>query len=302
MLLSSCRPSTSLSSQEGFVNVPGGRIWYRVIANKATTTKPPLLLLHGGPGFPSYYLSPLFTLADERPVIVFDQLDCGRSDHPGDTTKMSVGNQVEQVEALLTHLGVKEFYLYGHSYGTMLAVEYYFKHPEQIKAVILGSPCMSTRRWVADADTLMQTLPDTVRLALRNIKNDVPQDSLKAAKALDIYFASFYNRRQHVPRIDSSIARSGTALYAHMWGKSEFQVTGNLKDYNRIPDLAKITVPVLFIAGEYDAARPATVKYYSSLTPRSSFVLIKNAAHSTMNDAPGEDERAIRNFLKGIAE
>jgi proline iminopeptidase len=42
--------------------------------------KTPLVLLHGGPGVPSYYLNPMASLSDERPVIFIDQLGCGRSD------------------------------------------------------------------------------------------------------------------------------------------------------------------------------------------------------------------------------
>ncbi len=297
--LSACKQPEGLTSQEGFVSVQGRRIWYKTTVNEATATKTPLLLLHGGPGFPSYYLKPLFSLSADRPVIVFDQLDCGRSDWPGDTSRMSVNNQIAQVETLLAKLNIKQIYLYGHSYGTMLAVEYYFKHPDQIKAMILGSPCMSTQRWVADADTLISTLPDSVRSILQSAKKGIKQDAAKEDKAMSVYFATFYNRRQHLPDVDSSIMRFGTSLYTHMWGTGEFKADGTLKNYNRIPDLKDIKVPTLLIAGEFDAARPATVKYYGSLIPNSSFIMIKNAGHSTMNDAPGEDEKAITQFLKG---
>ncbi|MCJ8209037.1 proline iminopeptidase-family hydrolase [Mucilaginibacter sp. RS28] len=298
--LTNCKQPSGLTSQEGQLKVAGGKIWYKVISKPQTANQAPLVLLHGGPGFPSYYLSPLFTLASDRPVIFYDQLGCGRSDHTTDTSTMSINAQIKQTEALLNHLGVKNFYLYGHSYGTMLAVEYYFKHPEQVKAMILGSPCMSTKRWVTDADTLMAALREPERTILQNLKKGVPQDSLKEAKALDLYFANFYNHRPHVPRVDSALAQFGNALYTHMWGKNEFTADGTLVNYNRIPDLHRIAVPTLLIAGEFDAARPATVRYYTSLIPNAKFVLVKGAGHSTMNDVPGVDEKAIREFIKHL--
>ena len=55
-----------LEPGEGFVDVTGGQVWYRI---SGSGTAMPLILLHGGPGFPSYYLKPLEPLADERPVI-----------------------------------------------------------------------------------------------------------------------------------------------------------------------------------------------------------------------------------------
>lgn len=301
MLSAGCSRQQTLSNTEGLLPVKGGRIWYKVIANPATANERPLVLLHGGPGFPSYYLSPLFAMAAERPIIVFDQLGCGRSDRTTDTTTMNFGSQMQQVEKLLAHLQVKDYYLYGHSYGTMLAVEYYFKHPQGIKALILGSPCMSTRRWVSDADTLMASLPEPTRTVLQNLKKGITTDSATAAKAMDVYFGTFYNHRAHVPRVDSSLAQTSNALYTHMWGESEFNANGTMKNYNRIPDLKKIGVPTLLLAGEFDAARPATVKYYASLIPVSKFVMIPNAGHSTMNDQPDEDVKAIRRFLNEVS-
>ena len=67
--------------EEGYLDVPGGKVWYRAVGDNAEAT--PLLCLHGGPGFTHYYLEPLEALADRRRVIFYDQLGCGRSDRPG---------------------------------------------------------------------------------------------------------------------------------------------------------------------------------------------------------------------------
>ena len=71
-----------LQPREGYVAVPGGRVWFKVVGTGPGT---PLLLLHGGPGAPSYYLEPLSALGNERPVIFYGQLGCGRSDRPSNT-------------------------------------------------------------------------------------------------------------------------------------------------------------------------------------------------------------------------
>lgn len=288
----------TLATQEGFLEVTGGKIWYRVRGGSGV----PVVMLHGGPGFTSYYLTALAdSIAKDRPVIIFDQLGCGRSDKITDTSLMNMQHHIDQVAALVKRLHLSEYDLYGHSFGTMLAMDFYLQHPENIRSVVLASPCMRTKTWVEDAGLLMQTLPDTIRQTLQAFAKGIQQDSVKLAGAITTYYNSFYNRRQPLsPYVDSSLKNQALNVYKHMWGPEEFIATGNLQDYDRTSALSKLKVPVLFTAGEYDAARPATVQYYQSLVPGSSFVEIKGAGHSTMTDNIEEDLKAIRRFWASI--
>src|SRR5262245_57729257 len=97
--------SKGLSSGEGFIDVPGGKVWYR-IAGSGTAT--PLLALHGGPGFPSDYLTPLTKLADERPVILYDQLGCGKSDRPSDKSLWKTERFVRELATVREKLGLSD--------------------------------------------------------------------------------------------------------------------------------------------------------------------------------------------------
>lgn len=294
-LLIACNSKQSIKTHEGFLIVRGGKIWYQVSGNEDKT---PIVLLHGGPGYPSYYLKPLLELADERPVIIFDQLGCGRSDRITDTTLMTVENYVEQLHQLIAALNIKEFYLYGHSWGTMLGMDYYLKHPDGIKGLIFSSPCLSAELWMRDADTLISTLPDSIKVILRNDIKGLSQDSTKLNQAIGIYYDNFYSRKQPPPPdLDSASDQMGVNVYQYMWGSSEFFATGTLKNYDRSKDLHKIEVPTLYLAGEYDEAQPRTVKYYQSLTPNSRMKVISNAGHLTMQDNPIEDIKAISDFL-----
>ena len=109
-MLSACTRDTP--PKEGFVDVEGGKIWYRI---DGEGDKTPLLLLHGGPGSSSYYLEPLKELSKDRPVIFIDQLGCGRSTRITDTTLMTIEKNVEQLEQVRKALKLERFYLYGHS-------------------------------------------------------------------------------------------------------------------------------------------------------------------------------------------
>ncbi len=97
--------------REGFIPVPGGRVFYRIIGQDATGV--PLLALHGGPGIPHDYLEPLEALADERPVVFYDQLGCGGSDRPGDLSLYTLPRFVEELAVVRRELGLERVHLLG---------------------------------------------------------------------------------------------------------------------------------------------------------------------------------------------
>ena len=288
----------SLKPTEGFINVEGGKVWYKIVGEGDNT---PILLLHGGPGIPSYYLNPLAPLSKNRPVIFIDQLGCGRSDKISDTTLMTVDKFVEQIEQIKKSLGLTDYYLYGQSWGTMLGTDYYLKHPEGIKAIILSSPALSIPMWLKDADSLITTLPDSIQKAINTNEQNKTYNSPDYKQAIQVYYQHFVARKlPWSSDIDSSFMTMGENVYVFMGGPSEFTMTGTLKDYDRTNRLGEIKVPTLFITGEYDEACPATVKYYQSLVPGAKFELIENAAHLTMQDNPEKNIKVINDFLNEL--
>src|SRR5207302_3307616 len=107
--------------EEGFVDVPGGRVWYVVHGEGGGL---PVLCLHGGPGLPHGYISSLADLADERPVVFYDQLGCGRSERPDDPSLWTVERSVDELAAVRSALGLERLHLFGSSWGGMLAMSY----------------------------------------------------------------------------------------------------------------------------------------------------------------------------------
>src|SRR5919206_2191398 len=98
------------SSSEGYVDVPGGRVWYRIAGGGAGM---PLLCLHGGPGFCHDYIERLAELGDERPVVFYDQLGCGRSERPDDPSLWRVERSVAELEAVRRALGLDRLHVFG---------------------------------------------------------------------------------------------------------------------------------------------------------------------------------------------
>ena len=92
----------------------------------------PLLVLHGGPGFPHNYLKPLESLSDERPIVFYDQLGCGNSDRPEDPNLWHTERFVEELAKVRQSLNLEQAHILGHSWGSMLAIDYALTKPEGI--------------------------------------------------------------------------------------------------------------------------------------------------------------------------
>jgi len=287
-----------LKPGEGYIQVPGGRVWYKIVGEGDRT---PVLVLHGGPGATSYYLRPLEALAKDRPVIFFDQLGCGRSTREKKKSQMNIPFYVDEVKHVKEALHLKDFFIYGQSWGTILGAEYYFAHPEGVKGIVFASPALSGKLWIRDARLLLKQLPDSLQEIIRKHEADKSFDAPEYQQALMVYYKKHVARKQPWSEdILNTFKYLGEEVYVHMNGPSEFTFTGTMKDYDATGRLPQIKVPTLFECGEYDEARPETTRYYAQLVPGSKFVVIKDAAHMTMQDNPEQDLKVLRDFFNSV--
>lgn len=297
-LIIACNDSKKLLPHESFITVKGGKIWYRVFGEGKGT---PIMMLHGGPGGTSRSFYQFEEIGKDRPIIIFDQLGGGRSDYHTDSTLLTVDNFVEQVEAVRKELNLSSFYLHGHSWGTALALEYYLKYPQAVKAISFNSPYFGTKVWKADADTLIASLPDSIQQYIKKGEETQVFDSPEYQRA-NAFFAKNFGLRTERKKseLDTAEAKSNKFIYRHMWGPTEFTATGTLLNYDRIESLRSIKVPVLFITGQFDEARPQTVQRFQQMVPGAKFAVIPNAGHSTMHDNKEENIKVLKAFLAEV--
>ncbi len=290
--------------QEGYVKVEGGKIWYSM---KGKTGKTPLLILHGGPGSNSCNMMAGYSkLEKERPVIFFDQLGSGRSDRTGDTTYWKVEKFVKQVDAIRKELDLNEVIILGHSWGGALLAEYMVTgNPEGVKACIFSSPLISTPMWIEDAKILLEALPLNIRDTINKYERLEIYDAPSYISATDSFYSRHLSREnwpyKKVLECDGSKGFY-TEIYNYMWGPTEFTANGTLKDFDRSQDLSKIQVPILFLSGEYDEARPETMKKFKELSKNAQVAVIQNAAHMTMMDNPEQLAKEITSFLSSVED
>ena len=299
VVLSACADK-GLDPGEGYIDVEGGRVWYRVVGSGNET---PLLLLHGGPGAPSYYLNPLEKVAEDRPVIFYDQLGAGRSDRPTDPALWRVDRFVNELAQVREALDLHEVHILGHSWGTMLAVDYMLTNPEGVQSLILASPALSVQRWSDDAKRLIAGLPDTLQTVIERHENAGTTDDPEYQDAVMEYYKRYLSRSDPwSPDLESTFENFNFEIYGLMWGPSEFTATGSLSAYEREDVLPELDLPVLFTAGRFDEATPGTVEHFQSLVPNSRIAIFENSAHMTMLDEPEAYVDTVRNFLNEVDE
>ena len=291
----------SLQPHEGYVEVTGGKIWYKVIGSGAGK---PLMVMHGGPGGRSCgAIAAYQALASDRPIIFFDQLESGLSDHPNDTSLWKPQYFALQVEALKQKLNLDEFHLLGSSWGGSVAIEYMAtQNTDAVASVIFSGPLISTPQWMKDSKVLISKLSQPVQDTIN--KYEALQDYTAPAylAATDTFYANFLSRKKGgaLAVECDGVPKSNKGIYEYMWGPTEFNATGTLRTFDRINDLKDIQQPTLFIGGEFDEVLPETLYYYQTLVPGSQVAIVPNAGHNKTGDNPADFMRMIGTFLSEV--
>jgi len=281
---------------QGFIDVPGGPVWYKVVGSGPGI---PLLALHGGPGGTSCRLSLLEPLSDQRPIVRYDQLGTGRSGRPDDLSLWTVDHFVKELHVLRQKLGLEQIHLLGHSWGASLAAAYVIeKGTDGIASVILSSPLLSTTLWVEDANIQRSQLPEDVQRTLTEHEEAGTTDSDEYKAASEVYYERhMYAGERPEPPAECDGAPWSQLIYEYMWGPQEFYATGTLVDFDVTDRLNEIDVPVLFLTGQFDEARPETVAGFQKLVPGSQFTVITDVGHDSLSKKPQEYRTILENFL-----
>jgi proline iminopeptidase len=285
--------------ETGWVTVEGGRIWYRLNGRRHLDRgRTPLVCLHGGPGCSHDYLLPLALLSDTRPVILYDQLDCGLSERPGNRVHWTVEHFANEIDTLRTQLGLDEVAVLGSSCGGTWVATYAVRQPAGLRAVILASPLLSTPIFMHDAARLRASLPPAIRDALTLHESAGTTASEEYQRASTYWNEQFICRTLPWPAcVQRMVELWNPELYGYMWGPSEAQCTGTLREFDITGQLARINVPSWYVCGEFDEITPQSVAGFAALTPGSHVDIIAGASHMPHVEKQEEFLALARAFL-----
>ena len=215
---------------QGRIAVPGGNVFWRRCGSGAGI---PLLVIHGGPGLTSAYMEPFMALSDARPVFTWDQLDCGRSDCPGNPALWTLERFVEELDVVRRSLTPGPVHILGHSWGTTLAMEWLTtRRPAGIISVIFASPCLDTPRWIEDTRALVSQLSPEAQAAVAEAERtgDFHTPAYQRV-AWGEWIHAHVTRRLSPEEVRSLVGslsemNANLEILEHMWGPSDFTVTG----------------------------------------------------------------------------
>jgi proline iminopeptidase len=273
---------------------------YRVTTYSYGEGEQVLFLLNGGPGLPCNYLrEPMLRMvAAGYRVVTYDQLGCGASDRPDDKSLWTMARYVEEVETVRQALGLGKVHLLGHSWGGWLGIDYALAYPGALRSLILSNTCGDMPHLIVELERHRAALgPETVAMMQRHeAEGHFDHPEYQAAVTLLNY--------RHVCRLDvwpepmmQSLGDWNMAVYGTMQGPNEFLYTGNLKDWNRIPDMPRISAPCLVLVGMHDELTPACALRMHSALPDSEIHVFKNSSHMALYEEPEAYFGALTAFL-----
>jgi proline-specific peptidase len=287
------------TTSEGTVPFRGYRTWYRVVGElPATNGSLPLLVLHGGPGVPHDYLEDLAGLPDGgRPVVFYDQIGCGKSDHPDDGALWTMATFVEEVAAVRAALGLERVHLLGHSWGGWLALEYALGSPSGLASLVLASTCASLPAFAAETRRLKESLPAEVQEVIDRHEAEGTTEDEAYTEATMAYYTQWICRLDPFPdHVMRSFMNLSEDVYGTMQGP-EWNVTGNLKDWDVSDRLGELDLPVLVTSGRYDEMSPPLVQPLVDGIRGVEHVVFEQSSHLAMAEEPDRFREVLESFL-----
>lgn len=149
--------------------------YYKIFGKISSTSPPPLVVLHGGPGAGHEYLLVFADLWAHYgiPVIFYDQIGCATSTHlrhkAGDKGFWQEGLFISELNNLLDHLRLREgpgFHLLGHSWGAMMGITFAATRPRGLHRLVLANAVPS---WAFSMSSL-NFWKSPLRLAMRLVR------------------------------------------------------------------------------------------------------------------------------------
>ncbi|GFG66686.1 proline iminopeptidase [Mycobacterium kubicae] len=289
-----------MTQREGTIAVPGGNVWYRRVGPRSPGTGLPLLVVHGGPGLPHDYLNALQRLADEREVIYWDQLGCGKSDRPSDARLWTMQRSVAEMDAVVRGLALHRFHLFGNSWGGMLAQQYVLDVPSPVASFVISNSTASIPLFAENVARLKLELDAATQAAIDRHEAAGTTHSAEYQAAIKTWNETYLCRKRPWPaELQDAFRNMGIEIFETMFGPSDFRITGTVRDWDVVARLSEITIPTLLLAGRYDECSPEEMRDMQQRIAGSRFELFESSSHMPFIEEPDRFDRVMREFLRG---
>ncbi len=290
------------------ISTPKGefQVWTKRTGNNPTIK---VLLLHGGPGMTHEYLEAFDSYFPGAGIeyYYYDQLGSFFSDQPDDPDLWTIPRFVEEVEQVRKALGLTKdnFYLYGHSWGGILALEYALKYQQHLKGLIISNMMASTPAYNDYAHEVL--MPQMDQAALKKIEQLEAEGKTDDPQYMGLLMPNWYTK--HILRmppeqwpnpVNRAIQYLNPKIYVLMQGPSEMGLSGRLANWDRTADLSKIAVPTLTIGAKYGTMDPDHMKMMAQKVQKGRFLFCPKGSHLAMYDDQKTYMKGVIEFLKDV--
>jgi proline iminopeptidase len=290
------------------INTPRGtfHVWTKRVGNNPRIK---LLLLHGGPGFTHEYFECFDSYLPKEGIeyYYYDQLGSFYSDQPADSSLWDTARFVDEVEQVrqALHLDKDNFYVLGHSWGGILAMEYALKYQEHLKGLIISNMMSSIPEYSAYAKTVFKATMDPA--VLSEILAMEAKKDYDNPRYMELLIPNHYEK--HILRMPyaqwpdpfmRAFKHMNPAVYIPMQGPSELDAQGKLANWSREADLPKITVPTMVIGAQYDTMDPKHMEMMSKKVAHGRYLYCPNGSHLAMYDDQQTYMDGVVKFIKDV--
>jgi proline iminopeptidase len=292
------------------ITTPKGtfNVWTKRVGNNP---KMKVLLLHGGPGGTHEF----FECADGYfpkegiEYVYYDQLESYYSDQPNDSTLWTTEHFVEEVEQVRKALNMdnSNFYLFGQSWGGILAMEYALKYQDNLKGLLVSNMMASIPAYEKyAAEVLGPKLPADIYAEIKALEEKEDFGNPRYAELVTQHYYTKHVLRMPLDQWPESVNRAmkhlNPNIYIAMQGYSEFGVTGDasLKGWDVSDRLKELKVPTLMIGATYDTMDPKYMEWMASEVQNGRFLLCPNGSHLSQYDDQKNYFTGVIQFIKDV--
>ena len=292
------------------IRTPSGpfKVWTKRVGNSPDRR---LLLLHGGPGATHEYFEAFDSYLPAAGIeyYYYDQLGSAYSDQPEDPSLWDLDRFVDEVEQVRQQLGLdrRNFFLLGHSWGGILAIEYALRFQEHLKGLIVSNIMASVPAYNAYAEEVL--MPQMDQGVLHEVKAMEEAGDTDNPRYMDLLMEHHYVH--HVLRmpiaewpdpVNRAFAHINNTVYVRMQGPSELGISADatLRDWDRFDDLVSIEIPTLVIGARHDTMDPAHLNAMAKRLPAGEYLHCEDGSHMAMYDDQSTYIEGLISFIHSI--
>ena len=291
------------------ITTPKGpfRVWTKRVGKNP---KIKVLLLHGGPAFTHEYLEVFDSYFPGAGIeyYYYDQLGSAYSDQPDEPELWEIPRFVDEVEQVRKALKLDKdnFYLFGHSWGGVLAIEYALAHQDHLAGLIISNMMSSGPLYNEYAKNVL--MPEMDPKALAEIKHLEDTGRTDDPRYMELLTREHYVK--HILRmpaeqwpdpLNRAFKHYNPKIYVALQGPSELGLSGKLLNWDRSADLGKITVPTLVIGARYDTMDPKHMEWMSKAVKDGYYLYSANGSHLAMYDDQKAYFSGLISFIKSVS-